>query len=251
MILQSNKKQVNISGQYGKYNSNIFLTHPLDPFPSKMMRCPWILCFDLLPLQYTDLTHEKWWFLVFFISWSSYSFITQGLIAGWPNLEISSPKSAHLGILKVFGDFIWVFSRFPCQLRIFILKDFIPILTTIFRASIYILDLFRHFHPDKRIFSHIQFIKDDHSRSRIDHFVCSPDFLWSFCNQSCLALDSTLFDHKCVLLECSRRLTRNQSYIDPTCLDIPGMKQVTALKELGTLTVYLEPRINQEFFLLT
>ena len=54
-----------LSGQYGKYNSNIFLFHPLGPFPSKMMRCPWILCFDLLPLQYTDLTHEIWRFLVY------------------------------------------------------------------------------------------------------------------------------------------------------------------------------------------
>ena len=53
-----------LSGQYGKYNSNIFLFHPLGPFPSKMMRCPWIFCFDLLPLQYTDLTHEIWRFLV-------------------------------------------------------------------------------------------------------------------------------------------------------------------------------------------
>ena len=49
-----------LSGQYGKYNSNIFLFHPLDPFLSKMMRCPWTLCFDLLPLQYTDLTHHAW-----------------------------------------------------------------------------------------------------------------------------------------------------------------------------------------------
>jgi len=54
-----------LSGQYGKYNSNIFLFHPLGPFPTKMMRCPWILCFDLLPLQYTDLTHEIWRFLVY------------------------------------------------------------------------------------------------------------------------------------------------------------------------------------------
>ena len=38
---------------------------PLGPFPSKMMRCPWILCFDLLPLQYTDLTHQIWRFLVY------------------------------------------------------------------------------------------------------------------------------------------------------------------------------------------
>ena len=48
-----------------KYNSNIFFFHPLVLFPEKMMRCPWILCFDLLPLQYTDLTHEIWRFLVY------------------------------------------------------------------------------------------------------------------------------------------------------------------------------------------
>ena len=45
-------------GQYGKYNVNIFLFHPLGPFPSEMIYCPWILCFDLLPLQYTDLMHQ-------------------------------------------------------------------------------------------------------------------------------------------------------------------------------------------------
>ena len=52
-------------GQYRKYNSNIFLCHPLGPFPSKMMRCPLILCFDLFPLQHTDLTHELWRLLVY------------------------------------------------------------------------------------------------------------------------------------------------------------------------------------------
>ena len=31
------------SGQYGKYNSLLFLFLPLGRFPSKMMRCPWIL----------------------------------------------------------------------------------------------------------------------------------------------------------------------------------------------------------------
>ena len=63
--VRANKYYFWLSGQYGKYNSNIFLFHPLGPFPSKMMRCPWILCFDLLPLQYTDLTHEIWRFLVY------------------------------------------------------------------------------------------------------------------------------------------------------------------------------------------
>ena len=54
-----------LSGQYGKYNRNIFLFHPLGPFPSKRMRCPWILYFDLLPLQYTDFTHQIWRVLVY------------------------------------------------------------------------------------------------------------------------------------------------------------------------------------------
>ena len=78
--------------------------------------------------------------------------------------------------------------------------------------------------------------------------MCSPDFVGSFSNQSYLALDSTLFDHKYVLLECVKKSSRNQSFIDPTCLDIPGMKQVTD-ETLGTLTDYLEPGINQEFLL--
>ena len=55
-----------LPGQYGKFNSNIFLFHPLGPFPSKMMRCPLILCVDFLQLHYTDLTHEIW------RSWSIY-----------------------------------------------------------------------------------------------------------------------------------------------------------------------------------
>ena len=69
VILISNKNKliyqvrVNIynfwlSGQYGNNISNIFLFHRT--FPSKMMRWTWLLCFDLLPLQYTDLTHEIW-----------------------------------------------------------------------------------------------------------------------------------------------------------------------------------------------
>ena len=63
--VRANTYDLWLSSQYGKYNSIIFLFHPLGSFPSKMMRCPWILCFDLLPLQYTDLTHQIWWFLVY------------------------------------------------------------------------------------------------------------------------------------------------------------------------------------------
>ena len=40
---------------------------------------------------------------------------------------------------------------------------------------------------------------------------------------------------------------QQQSYIDPTCLDIPGMGQVTALETLGTFVDYLNPVVNQEF----
>ena len=56
--VNANAYDFRLSGQNEKYNSNIFLFHPLDPFLSKMMRCPWILCFDLLPLEYIDLTHD-------------------------------------------------------------------------------------------------------------------------------------------------------------------------------------------------
>ena len=72
--VRANTYEFWLSGQYGKYNSNIFLFHPMGPFPSKMMRCPWILCFDLLPLQYTDLTHDTWRFLVYIFLGTVYQF---------------------------------------------------------------------------------------------------------------------------------------------------------------------------------
>ena len=50
--VRANTNDFWLSGQYGKYNSNIFLFHPLGPFSSKMMRN-------------TDLTHEIWRFLVY------------------------------------------------------------------------------------------------------------------------------------------------------------------------------------------
>ena len=59
-----------LSDQYGKYISNIFLFHPFSPSPQK---CLWILCFDLLPLQYTNLTHEIWRFLVYIFLDPGYS----------------------------------------------------------------------------------------------------------------------------------------------------------------------------------
>ena len=66
LIYQVRANDFWLSGQYGKYNSNIFLFHPLGPFPSKN---------DALPLNslfwsphtaaYTDLTHQIVRFLVF------------------------------------------------------------------------------------------------------------------------------------------------------------------------------------------
>ena len=70
----------------------------------------------------------------------------------------------------------------------------------------FVTDIFRHFHHDKRIFSHVPFNKNDHSRSRIDHFLCSTEFINSFSNVTYLAIDSKLFDHKCVLLETTKKL---------------------------------------------
>ena len=46
---------------YVRLKKNIYITEVhKGPFPSNMMRSPLILCFDLLPLQYTDLTHQIW-----------------------------------------------------------------------------------------------------------------------------------------------------------------------------------------------
>ena len=68
--VRPNTYDFRLSGQYGKYNINIFLFHPLGPFLSKMLHYPWILCFDLLPLQYT------YWRIRYGGSWSIYFLIT-------------------------------------------------------------------------------------------------------------------------------------------------------------------------------
>ena len=65
----------------------------------------------------------------------------------------------------------------------------------------FVTDIFRHFYQDRRIFSHVPFNKNDYSRSRVDHFLCSTDFINSFSNVTYLAIDSKLFDHKYVLLD--------------------------------------------------
>ena len=111
----------------------------------------------------------------------------------------------------------------------------------------FVIDIFRHFYQERRTFSHVPYNKNDHSRSRIDHFLCSPNFINCFSNFSYLAIDSKLFDHKCMLLETTKKLNKNLSFIDPAFLDVPGLKQVVALETLGTFTDYIDPIGNHEF----
>ena len=72
VILQSNKKQVNISSQseyiwsiWKIQQQYIFIPTRQALFPQKWCVGPEFFCFDLLPLQYTDLTNEIWLFLVY------------------------------------------------------------------------------------------------------------------------------------------------------------------------------------------
>ena len=58
-----------LSGQYGKCNSKIFFFHLLGPFPSKIMRSTWILCFDLLHCS------TQIWRIRLGGSWSTYFLI--------------------------------------------------------------------------------------------------------------------------------------------------------------------------------
>ena len=76
-----------LSGQFGKYNSKIFLFHPFAPFPSKLMRCPWILCFDLLLLQFTDLTNQIWQFLVYIFLGSRYAWTKFSRLIEWTHWD--------------------------------------------------------------------------------------------------------------------------------------------------------------------
>ena len=79
-----------LSGQYGKYNINRFLFHPLSPFSWKMMLCPWILCFDLLHFSTHDLTHEIWRLLgyIFLGPVHRARYSTNGDQKCWPASEI-------------------------------------------------------------------------------------------------------------------------------------------------------------------
>ena len=84
----------------------------------------------------------------------------------------------------------------------------------------FIVDIFRHFYPDRRIFSHVPFNKNDHSRSRIDHFLCSPK-VKSFSNLTYLPITTKLFDHKGVLLVPAKKSPKNLTFLDPSLLIIP------------------------------
>ena len=48
-------------------NTIHILIPPLGPLSIKNNALPMNSCFDLLPLQYTDLTHQIWQFIYFFL----------------------------------------------------------------------------------------------------------------------------------------------------------------------------------------
>ena len=91
------------------------------------------------------------------------------------------------------------------------------------------------------------FNKKDHSRSRIDHFLCSPNFVKSFSNLTYLPIESKLFDHKGVLLEHAKKSPQNISFLDSSLQTIQSLKQAVSLKTLGTFCTYLYPLANYPF----
>ena len=111
----------------------------------------------------------------------------------------------------------------------------------------FIVDIFRHFFPDSRTFSHVPFNKNDHSRSRIDHFLCSPNFVRSFANLTYLPITTKLFDHKGVLLVPVKKAPQNLTFIDPSLLTISGLKQAVCLETLGTFCDYLDPLADPQY----
>ena len=46
----------------------------------------------------------------------------------------------------------------------------------------------------------------------------------------------------------TKKPNKNLSFIDPSCLEIHGLKQVAALETLGTFIDYLDPILNQSIF---
>ena len=111
----------------------------------------------------------------------------------------------------------------------------------------FIVDIFRHFYPDSRIFSHVPFNKNDHSRSRIDHFLCSPNFVKSFSNLTYIPITTKLFDHKGVLLVPAKKSPQNLTFLDPSLLTISGLKQAVCLETLGTFCDYLDSRADPQY----
>ena len=107
------------------------------------------------------------------------------------------------------------------------------------------VDIFRHFYPDRRIFRHVPFNKNDHSRSTIDHFLCSPNFVKSFSNLSYLPIITKLFNHKGVLHVPARKSPQNLTFLDPSLFS--GLKQAVCLETLGTFCDYLDPQVDPQF----
>ena len=105
----------------------------------------------------------------------------------------------------------------------------------------FIVDIFRHFYPNRWVFSHVPFNKNDHSRSRIDHFLCSPNFSKSFSNLTYLPITTKLFDHKGILLVPAKKSPQNLTFLDPSLMTISSLKQVVCLESHGTFCDYLDP----------
>ena len=92
----------------------------------------------------------------------------------------------------------------PALFRIFYLRFTIYFLLLIYSSSgIFILY--------RMPFSQIPFNKKDHSQSRIDHFLCSLNFLKSLAHLTYLPKDIKFFEHTGVLLKTARKSPRNLS----------------------------------------
>ena len=69
----------------------------------------------------------------------------------------------------------------------------------------FIVDAFRTFNPNLKIFSYIPFNKNSSNRSRIDHSICNPSFISSITQIEYPNLLSNCFDHKPILIRFKKK----------------------------------------------
>ena len=127
VILQSNKKQVNnqvrantydfwLSGQYGKFNSNIFLFHPLSPFPPKNNALP------LNSLFWSPLTavhrFDAWDMAVpgLYISWFKPSNIQNRELLKCTAVFIISPHNMRIWLFTFLPELLYNFFKHLLQI---------------------------------------------------------------------------------------------------------------------------------------